>query len=123
MRDDTVPGHSTLSDWERPPVGALQPVVLREEEGIFERIRTTSWDAMDLTFTLIDASGHRYRFFFDGFLGRLCAGQDREDEQAAFVAPDSPVLHTVLDVLEAHRDLDRSIPEALEKARHYGRGR
>lgn len=117
MRDDTVPGRSTLSDWERPPVGALRPLRLAGDRSFTDMDRHR-WS--DITFTLVDDSGHAYPFFFDGWLGRLCVGRGRDDPDAAFVAPESPLLHAVLDVLTAHERDDERVSAALIRARRYG---
>jgi hypothetical protein len=114
MHDDTIPGRASVADWEHPPMCPL---------------RVTSFGAWrdgwgTPYFVLQDAVGREFAFFFDGHLGRLCAGRGTHvDDDAAFVKKGSRLMADVLDVLVAERahgtQAGLALASAIDKAIVY----
>ena len=104
MRDDTVPGRTTIDTWAIEPRRPLTVV---------------AWDVWrdgwaTVCFTLRDARGREYGFFFDGHLGRLCSGNGTHlDVDAAFVKKSSRLMQDVLGVLQSERERGTSAGSAL----------
>lgn len=97
--DHSVPGFATVSDWDPHPSLPLR--LLKCEQwrdcGIYG----------SCTLEIEDAGGHRYYFFFERILGRLCHGSNFESgDDAAFIKRGSELetslfafLHTQCDHL------------------------
>jgi hypothetical protein len=80
-----VPGFPEASDWPvrpDPPLEIAYAGLYRDGGTGFMVVR--------------DATGRKWPFCFDKFLGRLCTGAHTGDEQAAFVRPGSPLEADVL---------------------------
>ena len=85
-----IPGFCEMDDWPTPPVRPLSLV-------FFDAVRGGG-HVLDIA----DASGTRFPFFFDRFLGRLCYGaKDEHSDDAAFVTSGSKLASDVFDVCES----------------------
>lgn len=110
MRDEMIPGRATVDDWEPEPKQPLSIV---------------SWDAWrdgwgTTSFVIQDQNEHRYGFFFDGHLGRLCSGTGtHRDADAAFVKKGSRLMRDVIAVLQSERT--RKTVAGKELAKHLDR--
>ena len=110
VRDDTIPGRSEVRDWRHRPVGlAVVPLSSTCCTDTYRHPRS------GLLFTMVDEEMHRYSFFFDGFVGRLCTGKDQDDPDAAFVVRGCPVDRDVCEALELWRHRDPAVGRALER--------
>ena len=114
MRDDTIPGRSTLLDWEIEPV---RPLRLKDHA-----IWRDGWATLE--FWLEDAEGNEFRFFFDGFLGRLCWGTDlHTGDDAAFVKKgtrvEADVFETLFREMQANDGVEAVIGKRVRKALQY----
>jgi hypothetical protein len=69
-----------------------------------------------MSFVLQDQNGHRFGFFFDGHLGRLCSGTGTHlDDDAAFVKKGSRLMRDVIAVLQSERIRETVAGMALAK--------
>lgn len=114
MRDDTIPGRTSVDDWELPPTRPLSVISF----GTWR----DGWGTQG--FVLQDAVGREFAFFFDGHLGRLCSGRGTHlDDDAAFVKKGSPLMSEVLDVIARERERRTeagiALSGALDKALVY----
>jgi hypothetical protein len=115
MSGSQIPGFSEISDW---PVKPTPPFTI-VDFGAYRDGGPRCTFYVDLT----DSAGHKYSFFFERFLGRLCFGTTNDEgEDAAFVRVGSVLERDVLTILETAIDADSKysqMREFVERAKHW----
>ena len=115
MRDKSIPGFAELSDWP------IQSPALPFRIGDFGAYRDPQ-PFCTFFVELIDASGQVYAFFFDRALGRLCYGQNEDDENAAYLRKNSTIqidVFAIIHELCANRLEYDDIASRLAHASNY----